>query len=317
MPRVLARRIAVLSIGLLSTASVHALCDGDLDGDNSVSIAELIRAVGSALNGCPPPATLTVTPTTTPTRTPTATATDTASPSQTPTSTPLPSCGDDRADPGEECDGIDLDGRSCRSESEAGDGFGVLACTSECVLDASGCSEERFVDNGDGSITDFASGLVWEKKCSVCADLHDVANRYPWLGSCSVSATPCRRATDCGSEESCQADDDQGTGLTIFEWVDTLNQEAFAGAADWRVPSIEELTTLRELTTFDPATHEAFHRNACADLTDPACTQTRSSNYWSDTPLAKDPDKAWDLNFDEGSIDSSDKSGRSSVRAVR
>jgi hypothetical protein len=45
-------------------------------------------------------------------------------------------CGDGRVDPGEMCDGADLDGESCQSR---GYSSGQLGCTSECGFDVSMC----------------------------------------------------------------------------------------------------------------------------------------------------------------------------------
>jgi hypothetical protein len=144
-----------------------------------------------------------------------------------------------------------------------------------------------------------------------------VQNRYPWQGNCSVGDAPCRTDEDCTAGASCEAADDQGTDLTIFEWAEEINREEFAGYADWQVPSIEELQTLRNLSTFDPAIDPIFHRAACADLTNPSCSRTRSSNHWSATTLVSDPESAWDVNFDEASVETGNKTGTSSVRAVR
>ena len=45
-------------------------------------------------------------------------------------------CGDGVIDPGEDCDGTDLNGQTC---SSLGAGDGTLACTSECTFTTSGC----------------------------------------------------------------------------------------------------------------------------------------------------------------------------------
>jgi hypothetical protein len=338
-------KIVILLFGatwIISAARTDALCDGDFNGDNSVTVNEIIVSVNNALNGCPPQPptptatetstetstvtlTATATPTDTSTPTLTATVTDTSTPTNTPTetptvtltptATPLPLCGDGRSDPDEECDGADLNNLTC--EEVSGDPFGRLSCLESCQLDTSGCAATRFVDNLDGTISDYETGLIWEKKCSVCNALHDVENRYPWLGSCSGNAADCRTDADCSGDETCDADDDQGTGLTIFEWAEALNVAMFAGGEDWRVPTITELQTLRDLMTFDPAIDPIFQQAACADVTNPVCSRTFPSNYWSSTTLAKDPASAWDLNFDDGSADSSNKTGTSHVRAVR
>jgi hypothetical protein len=227
----------------------------------------------------------------------------------------LPRCGDALADPEEECDTPDLNNLSCSDAT--GDPFGLLSCTEGCSLDTSLCAPTRFVDNSDGTITDHQTGLMWEKKCATCGALHDVLNRYPWRGACSGNDAPCQTDEDCGAGETCAATDGQGTDRTIFEWVNDVNQEEFGGNSDWRVPAVSELETLRDLTTFDPAIDPAFSRSACADVTNPVCSRTRSSNHWSSTPLINDPDAAWDVNFDDGAVDKSGKDGTSAVRAVR
>lgn len=334
---------AAFAVWNFGTQPVAALCEGDFDGDQQVTVDEIIVTVVNALQGCPPDP---PTPTPTHTETPTATNTASASPTETPTATPTPSstftstatatetpthtatvtptytatplprCGDGLADPDEECDVADLNNASCVDVT--GDEFGQLACLEEtCEFDTRGCAAARFVDNLDGTITDFQYALVWEKKCTGCAGLHDVGNRYPWHGSCSTSVTRCLTDTDCTEAETCSAADDQGGDLTAFEWVAALNQAAFAGYDDWRVPTITELQTLRDLNTFDPAIDPIFQQSACADIANPVCSRTFPSNYWSATTLAKDPESAWDLNFDDGSADSSDKGGTNYVRAVR
>lgn len=69
-----------------------------------------------------------------------------------------------------------------------------------------GSFENHFVDNGDGTITDRRTGLMWEK------------------GGGSTSRT-LRRAKF---------------------YVKKLNQNRFAGHSDWRLPTIEELASLLE-----------------------------------------------------------------------
>lgn len=69
----------------------------DITGDGTISIGEIVRAVGGALNGCvpldtPTPTRPTATVTATPTRTFTVLPTATAPPSATPTATPIGDC---------------------------------------------------------------------------------------------------------------------------------------------------------------------------------------------------------------------------------
>ena len=64
----------VTAVNALLNGCAAGPCPGDLNGDNMVTVDEVVKAVSAALGGCDP------VPTTTPTATPTATAAPTASP---------------------------------------------------------------------------------------------------------------------------------------------------------------------------------------------------------------------------------------------
>jgi hypothetical protein len=66
----------------------------------------------------------------------------------------------------------------------------------------------RYVDNGDGTLLDLNTRLVWEK-LSRDGSIHDVSHRYDW-----------RQA---------------------LLKVGQLNQANFAGHSDWRLPNVKEL----------------------------------------------------------------------------
>lgn len=78
-------------------------------------------------------------------------------------------------------------------------------------------SDKRFSDNGDKTITDTQTGLMWLKEDAYLHTGH-------WMNW----------------EEA-------------FEYVNKLNQEGFAGYHDWLVPSPEELLTLFEPDKFNSA----------------------------------------------------------------
>src|SRR5437667_4316141 len=62
-------------------------------------------------------------------------------------------CGDGVAEPGEDCDGADLGGRTCADVGFMG---GTLACTSRCRFDLAGCMAGAFP--ATGQTTPFTAG---------------------------------------------------------------------------------------------------------------------------------------------------------------
>jgi len=76
-------------------------------------------------------------------------------------------------------------------------------------------ADKRFIDNGDETITDTKTGLMWMKKDSYLNIGH-------WLNW-----------KDC------------------IVYVKKMNQEAFAGYIDWRMPTLEELGTLYDKNKFN------------------------------------------------------------------
>lgn len=168
----------------------------------------------------------------------------------------------------------------------------------------------RFVDNGDGTVTDRQTGLMWEKK-SDDGSIHDKDDTYTW----SASGT-----------------DPDGTAFTTF--LAALNTPpCFAGYCDWRLPAIAglpiptgaaELESLRVAPApscgVDPCVSPAFDSNCTSGCTVSGCSCTISDSYlgyWSST-AETDPARAWLLNFQDGYLATCDKkSCMHSVRAVR
>lgn len=89
------RWITVLTVLAALVADAHSSlaqqCPGDLNGDNMVTVDEIITAVNAALSGCEPP---TATPTATRSFTPSVPVSPTATPTITRTPTPTPRFAD-------------------------------------------------------------------------------------------------------------------------------------------------------------------------------------------------------------------------------
>ncbi|MBX3025283.1 DUF1566 domain-containing protein [bacterium] len=247
-------------------------------------------------------------------------------------------CGNGAIDGGEQCDLGTLNGATCATEGYVG---GVLRCGSGCVFDTSGCWNARFADNADGTVTDNQSGLQWEKKVKLdynpdFANPHDADNYYPWSGTCTVNtskfcqpaaaaATLCAANAEGGTTGCDECTGGDGTcnqSTTIWTWAADLNSANFAGHNDWRVPRLQELQGILDYAdTTPPVVDVAFDGGscgvACADITNAACSCTRSSHHWSATTSAPDPLYVWLPSFGHGYVDLGGRTSSYYVRAVR
>ena len=161
-----------------------------------------------------------------------------------------------------------------------------------------------YTDNGDGTITDSATGLMWEKK-SDDGSIHDKDKTYTWCADVSPMDFTC---------------DTVGNPMdgTILLHVAVLNAgSGFAGHTDWRIPNVNELQSIVNYETFNPAVGTAFNTGCAASCTVTTCSCTQSTTYWSSTTDANSPLYAWTVYFSDGNVFSFSKSGNFYVRAVR
>jgi hypothetical protein len=108
---------------------------------------------------------------------------------------PLFTCGNGSIDADEDCDQANLNGKTCVTEGFVG---GSLTCGAGCAFDTSGCWNDRFVDNADGTITDNETGLMWEKKTELnsignAANPHDADNGYRHRPTRKLRGLPANR----------------------------------------------------------------------------------------------------------------------------
>jgi len=143
-------------------------------------------------------------------------------------------------------------------------------------------------DNGNGTITDNITGLMWEK-LSDDGSIHDKDLTFAGLTAAIGKAT-------------------------------TLNGAAFAGYTDWRVPNIRELGTLPdyELSYSPGPAVPAIFRSPCTPgCTVLTCSCTKSNVYFSSTTYAGYPQACWKYNMQDGDQYAGNKTDPHYVRLVR
>jgi hypothetical protein len=132
-----------------------------------------------------------------------------------------------------------------------------------------------YTDNGDGTITDNVTGLMWEKLSQGNGGIHDVNNTYTWDDALNVKITALNAAP------------------------------CFAGHCDWRLPNRRELESLVDAGRVAPAIDPAF--NTQCVIPGPSCTVTTCSCtqlnfYWSSTTYEDIPTNAWAVDGNTGRV---------------
>jgi uncharacterized protein DUF1566 len=118
-------------------------------------------------------------------------------------------------------------------------------------------------DNGDGTVTDDSTGLMWEKKNyhpDGTHDVHDMNYIYSW--------------SQTGTEKD-------GTAFTLF--LKLLNDQDFANHSDWRLPTKQELLSIVD-RWFSPAVNAIFG-------------PTYNWYYWATDTSDDNPGYAWMVCF--------------------
>jgi len=136
-----------------------------------------------------------------------------------------------------------------------------------------------YTDNGDGTITDNVTALMWEKK-SADGSIHDKDKTYSWDEAFAVH-------------------------------IATLNTPpCFAGHCDWRLPNIRELLSIVDYKSRFPAVPSAFNTGCVAACTVLTCSCTADRNVasglpgvaaqWSSSTFVTDGTAAWLVDFQSG-----------------
>lgn len=136
-----------------------------------------------------------------------------------------------------------------------------------------------YTDNTDGTITDNATGLMWQK----CSDGQD-------------------SLTCAGAANSFLFDDGNGNGSPAINYCEGLS---LATHTDWHLPNIKQLQSIVDYGNVDPAIDTNYFPN------------TSSANYWSSTAYEYSTISVWIADFDDGSVDYDGMGASHFVRCVR
>jgi len=127
--------------------------------------------------------------------------------------------------------------------------------------------QPSYKDNGNGTITDLNTGLMWQK-----GDSQNDSGGRTWQEALDYCAA-----------------------LTLPS----------GGYSDWRLPNRRELMSIVLYGQYNPSISTTYF---------PDC---RSSYYWSGSTSAGYPGDAWYVNFANGGVGTSGKTGDRYVRCVR
>jgi hypothetical protein len=129
-----------------------------------------------------------------------------------------------------------------------------------------------FTDNGNGTVTDNNTGLMWQK-CSIgqnndaaCSGTASIYNWYRASGTYSATYNPTS--------------------------LDVCGSLVLGSYSDWRLPAKKELITIVDyaIPYPGPTIRTVYFPN------------TKSSDYWSSTTYAGGPVNAWGVDFGDGGV---------------
>ena len=154
--------------------------------------------------------------------------------------------------------------------------FAQTTCAQTCKDTIPTSTDGHFVDNGNGTITDISTSLIWKK--------------------CSEGQSWNKHTNDCDQT----AKDSTWEKALLF----AKNPDEKLGQYHWRIPNIKELYSLIEVSCYNPSINLNFFPNTSSDF------------YWSSSPHATNDKEVWTLSFHKGEDNTESKDSFAKRRLV-
>ena len=127
--------------------------------------------------------------------------------------------------------------------------------------------DPRFTDNGDGTVTDNLTGLMWTKDANLI------------------------QTRDQSFDNDLTAGDGQVTWQHALDYAAKLNTESYLGYNDWHLPNVNELKSMIDYSKDNPSIPQGT-----------PFTNVNSSVYWSSSTGAYATNSAWAFNMSYGHV---------------